>query len=116
MADDGSSGEHGRFYAIDSTRVSIREYWWGTRNPTILIALLLKFLRIRIPGATDDPIVASLAAFEVEESSVPEAVRQRFAPLLRHLVHLGFEDVIWHVLADDLQHAQTYLATVRHRS
>jgi hypothetical protein len=40
-------------YRIDSTRVSLREYWWGSHSPAILIAALLKLLRIRIPSATD---------------------------------------------------------------
>jgi hypothetical protein len=56
----------GVFYRIDSRRVSIREYWWGTKSPLILVALLLKALRLRIPSSTDDPNVEALAPFEVD--------------------------------------------------
>jgi Zn-dependent protease len=104
------------FYRIDSTRVSLREYWWGSHSPAILIAALLKLLRVRIPSATDDPNVESLSAFEVEPSAVPEDVRARFAPQLRHLEHLGFASPVWHAIDDDLHHVQTHLATMAHRT
>jgi Zn-dependent protease len=104
------------FYRIDSTRVSLREYWWGSHSPAILIAALLKLLRVRIPSATDDPNVESLCAFEIEPSAVPEEVRTRFATQLRHLEHLGFSSPVWHAIDDDLHHVQTYLATMAHRA
>jgi hypothetical protein len=43
------------FYAIDSAKISHREYWWGTRSPAVLIGWLVKWLRIRLPSSTDDP-------------------------------------------------------------
>ncbi len=103
------------FYRIDSSRVSLREYWWGTHSPAILIAALLKLLRVRIPSAADDPNVASLADFEVEASAVPEEVQQRFQPALRHLAQLGFGSPLWQAIDDDLHHVQTYLAAMPHR-
>jgi hypothetical protein len=80
------------FYSVDSTRVSHREYWWGTHSPAVLIGWLLKWLRVRIPSSTDDPNVESTMAFLVE--ALPADVRQRFEPLAMELIALGFLDPI----------------------
>ena len=86
------------FYSIDSTRVSHREYWWGTRSPAVLIGWLLKWLRVRIPSSTDDPNVESTTPFLVE--ALPADVTQRFESLAVELTALGFLDPIFHVFQD----------------
>src|SRR6476646_8474158 len=100
------------FYAIDSRRVTLREYWWGSRIG-VIAAAILKLLRIRVPSATDDANVESLGAFERPAGDVPGIVVQRFAPLLQQLKTLGFHSPIWHVIEDDLHTVRTYLATLQ---
>src|SRR5919198_417125 len=75
------------FYSIDSTRVSHREYWWGTRSPAVLIGWLLKWLRVRIPSSTDDPNVESTLPFLVE--ALPADVAQRFEPRAAEFDRVG---------------------------
>jgi Zn-dependent protease len=104
------------FYAINSSAVTLREYWWGTKSPAILAAALLKLLRVKVPSATDDPNVESLEPFEVEAASVPERVTAHLEPLMHELEGLGFGSPMFHVIEDDLHHVQTYLATFVHSS
>jgi Zn-dependent protease len=103
------------FYAVDSRRLSLREYWWGEKH-TILIAALLKLFRVRIPSATDDPCVESLAPFEVDASEVPGVILQRFSLLLHQLGGQGFRSPVWYVIEDDVNRVKTYLATLQHES
>src|SRR5947209_3676296 len=68
----------GTFYAIDSTRVSLREYWWGTRSPlTMLLVPLLKLFRIRLNASSDDPAVNSLTCFETSWDRFPRDIQER---------------------------------------
>jgi hypothetical protein len=102
------------FYSIDSTRVSHREYWWGTRSPAVLIGWLLKWLRVRIPSSTDDPNVESTLPFLVE--ALPADVAQRFEPRAAELIALGFLDPIYHVFQDTGTSTTIFWATFRHSS
>jgi Zn-dependent protease len=104
------------FYSIDSRAVTLREYWWGARSPAILVAALLKFLRVKLPGATDDPSVETLSPFEVEETAVPEADRQVLAPRIEELEAQGFHSPLCHVIQDDLNQVETLLVTLLHES
>src|SRR5882672_2823717 len=102
------------FYSIDSTRVSHREYWWGTRSPAVLIGWLLKWLHVRIPSSTDDPNVESTTPFLAE--ALPADVAQRFAPVANELTALGFLDPVYHVFQDTGTSTTIYWATFRHAS
>jgi hypothetical protein len=102
------------FYRIDSTRVSLREYWWGNRSPLILVVAILKLFRVQIPSATDDPNVENLGPFEV--SVLPEDAVARLTPLLEEVTKQGFTSPINHAIEDDLHHVNIYLATLRHPS
>ncbi len=102
------------FYSIDSTQVSHREYWWGTRSPLVLLGFLLKWLRVRTPGSTDDPNVDSMHPFVV--ASLPDAVAGRFAPVAAELAELGFIDPVFHVFEDLATSTTIYWATYRHSS
>jgi Zn-dependent protease len=105
------------FYKIDSTRVSLREYWWGARSAFVfLIACCIKLLRIRLPSSADDPNVESLHPFEMAESSFPEDVRTRLAPLTAELQQLGFHSPAFHAIEDAFHRTTTYLVTLRHTS
>jgi len=102
------------FYAIDSTRVSHREYWWGTRSPAVLVGWILKWLRIRIPSSTDDPNVDSTLPFIVE--ALPPEVAIRFQPLTEDLARLGFLEPVYHVIRDAGTSTTIHWATFRHQS
>jgi Zn-dependent protease len=102
------------FYSIDSTRVSHREYWWGTRSPAVLIGWLLKWLHVRIPSSTDDPNAESTTPFLVE--ALPADVAQRFAPIANELTALGFLDPVHHIFQDTGTSTTIYWVTFRHSS
>ena len=102
------------FYAIDSTKVSHREYWWGSRSPLVLIGWLIKWLHIRIPSSTDDPNVESTTPFMVE--ALPADVAQRFELVSTELAGLGFLDPVHHVFHDTGTATTIYWSTFRHSS
>ena len=102
------------FYAIDSTRVSLREYWWGAKSPLVVIGWILKWLRIRIPGSTDDPNVDSTLPFLVE--ALPFSVSASFLDLTNQFAALGFEDPVYHIIFDPGTRTTIYWATFRHVS
>ena len=60
-------GAMSTFYEIDSRRFTHKEYWWGNPSPLVLIGWILKWMRIRIPGSTDDSNVDSILLFEVDQ-------------------------------------------------
>lgn len=102
-------------YGLDSTRVTLREFRFGTPLLLMPIATLTKFCRIPLPGSTDDPPVESLQPFEVEPSTLPEEVRAKFEPLEDQLAALDFGQPIYHFI--QLPHLATriYWATFLHR-
>jgi Zn-dependent protease len=101
------------FYRIDSSRFSFREYLWGTKNPLVLvIAGIIKLLRINLGGSTDDPAVEDLRPFEVTQ--LPEEIATKFEPLSRELEGLGFTDPIYHAIEDAINFTKIYWATFRH--
>src|SRR5882672_10081235 len=104
------------FYQINSAKVSVREYWWETKSPIILIALALKFLRVRIPSSTDDPPTESLAPFQVPETSLPDDVRAAFQPMIFELATAGFHSVVFHAIPDTLHSTDIYFASFGHSS
>ena len=103
------------FYQFDSSRVTIQELWWGSKNPIVLlIGLLLKVFRVKIPSSSDDPNVDTTLPFVVEQ--LPDAVQQQFAPLTGELLALGFCDPIYHFIDDHSTQTRIYWATFRHSS
>src|SRR5512142_1059436 len=102
------------FYDIDSTRVTHREYWWGSRSPLVLIGWLIKWLHIRIPSSSDDPNVDSTSPFVSE--ALPAEIAAVFAPLAAELDTMGFHDPVDHVIYDAGTRTWTYWATFAHDS
>jgi Zn-dependent protease len=105
-----------RFYRIDSTRVSYREYWWGTKSPLVLLAWLVRLFRVQIPSSTDDPNVETLEPFEVQEDGLPPEVREAFEPLQEELAHHGFHSPIYHAIRIEFLETSIYWATFCHRT
>jgi Zn-dependent protease len=103
-----------QFYQIDYTRMSFRELWWGNKSPLVIIALILKWLRVRIPYSSDDPNVDLTTPFVVE--SLPAEVESRFQPLIAELAALGFTEPIYHLINDGGSRTTIYWATFRHLS
>jgi Zn-dependent protease len=103
----------GIFYKLVSHRVSLREFWWGCNgNPlTFLIALVVKLLRINIPGSTDDPNVESMQPFEIPPSQIPADIRTQMQPLLAELQSMGFHSPVFHFIRDGLHNTKTCLVT-----
>ncbi|HEU5070413.1 MAG TPA: site-2 protease family protein [Verrucomicrobiae bacterium] len=102
------------FYAIDSARVSHREYWWGTKSPLVIVGWIAKWLRLRIPSSTDDPNCTSTLPGQVE--ALPAEVMTRFQPLANELAALGFYDVAYHCFHDPGTQTTIYWATFLHES
>ncbi|MEQ2008178.1 MAG: site-2 protease family protein [Limisphaerales bacterium] len=105
------------FYRLDSTRITLREYWWGTKNPfALLLAVVLKLLRVRIPGSSDDPNVEALTPFEVSADQIPAEIRERFQPLTGELTTLGFGFPLYHSIYDRVHQTRIYWASFAHAS
>jgi hypothetical protein len=102
----------GVFYKIDSRRVALREYWWGSPSPVFLIALFIKLFRIPIPSSSDDLCVDSLEPFEIPH--LPVEVQTKIEPRLRELAELGFQLPVYHSIDDVLHNTRTNLVTLRH--
>ncbi|MDB6029033.1 MAG: hypothetical protein JWM68_5256 [Verrucomicrobiales bacterium] len=103
------------FYELDSSRVTIAEMWWGTKNPiTLSIATLLKVCRVRIPNSSDDPNVDTTLPFVVE--TLPPQVEDLFRPLTAQLATMGFCEPVFHVIEDQNIQTVIYWATFRHVS
>src|SRR6267378_4478573 len=103
-----------QFYQVDSTKVSLREYWWGTRSPLVIIGWILKWLRVRIPGSTDDANTESTLPFIAPE--LPAGASAMFAPLTQQLAQLGFYEPVFHIIYDAGSSTTLYWATFRHTS
>ena len=103
------------YYEIDSTRVSAREYWWGTKNPLVLLlGMLLKLFRVRIPSSSDDANVDSTLGCIVE--NLPPEIATRFTSMTGELAVNGFCDPVFHVIEDFGTQTRIYWATFRHTS
>jgi hypothetical protein len=103
-----------QFYQVDSTKVSLREYWWGSRSPLVIIGWILKWLRVRIPSSTDDANTDSTIPFVTP--ALPLEVQSLFAPLTQELSQLGFYDPVFHVVYDAGSSTTLYWATFLHTS
>src|ERR1044071_5513852 len=94
---EGQPGTTPTFYRIDSSGFTFKEYFWGSKNPLVLlVAAVIKLLRINSGGSTDDPAVDSLHPFEIAESQLPPDIAIKFQPLTVELQSLGFVAPIFH--------------------
>ncbi len=89
-----------QFYEIDNSRVSLREYSWGTSWLLLPVIVILKLLRVRMPSSTDDPPVDSLAPFAITRDLLPVAVADKFQPLEDKLRALGFRSAGYTFIVD----------------
>lgn len=103
-----------QIYAIDSTRVSHREYWWGAKSPLVLIGWIIKWLRIRLPRSADDPNFESATPCVIE--ALPPDMMARLQPLGSELAALGFNDIAYHCFQDAGSQTTIYWATFLHGS
>ena len=104
------------FYELDSARASTLEHWWGCkRNPlAFVIVMLMKWLRVRTPMASDDANVDSTLPFVVE--SLSEEMLRHFEPLTAELNGCGFSDPVYHYISGPGSDTHIYWATFRHES
>ena len=102
------------FYQIDSTRVSLREYWWWRRSPLVIVRWLQKWLRLPIRCSSDDPNTDSTLPYIVE--SLHPDIAAGLAPLTAELAGLGFGDPVFHEIYDPCTQTVIGWATFRHGS
>ncbi len=83
-------------FQLNAARVTTREFLF--ENPRLLLPIiwLIKLLRLRVPGSTDDPAIDSPESFVVEETDLPDDVRAAFAPDLAELRRRGFDIAVFH--------------------
>src|SRR5688572_1583752 len=101
------------FYKLKLSRITLREVWWGTKNPLILLALPMKLLPITVSSNADDPAVETLAPFEVPYTQLPSAVYGDMYPLLQELATCGFYWPKFHAVTG-FSDTNIYLATLTH--
>src|SRR5881409_2451211 len=98
-----------QFYQVDSTKISLREYWWGSQSPLVIIAWILKWLRVRIPISTDDANTDSTLPFIA--AALPPDIERMFEPLTQQLAQLGFHEPVFHIIYDAGSSTTLYWAT-----
>lgn len=101
------------FYDINSTKVSLKEYW-DEANVLAVIGWVLKTLRVRTPCSTDDPNVDSTHSFLVH--ALPDWVMAEFQPIFASLETLGFHSPVFHFINDPGTQTTVYWATLQHQS
>lgn len=118
-APPGHSPQAGRFYRVDSSRMSFRELWRHVRSPAVLIVWLTKILRVKLPGSINDPNVGSLRPFvvpgETLDKAIPAEVWQQFNPVLRELMDLGFGGPFYFDINDVFHHSHAFHAVLVHQ-
>ncbi|WP_182866327.1 site-2 protease family protein [Stieleria mannarensis] len=85
------------FYKLSAPHVSIREYMYEgnviTMPIVLLIACVVKLLRIPLPGSTDLPPVASLQPFRVPGEKVDPEILNAITDLDSQVHDLGFNRI-----------------------
>jgi Zn-dependent protease len=104
------------FYKLDSTRVTLKEYWWGTPNPLVIFGWLAKWLRIKLPGSVDDPNVESLEPFRVAPADLPEEARAKFHAVHEELAACGFHSPVCYRIHDAVHQTDIYQAVYLHEA
>ena len=88
------------FYKLDSTRLKLKEYWWGSPNPLVIFGWMAKWLRIRLPGSVDDPNVESLEPFRTQPADLPKEARAKFHDVHEELAACGFRSPVCYWIHD----------------
>ena len=102
------------FYKLKPSRITLREMWWGTKNPLILLAPLFKLLPNTVNSNADDPAVETLAPFLVPYTQMPSDVYGEMYPLLEELAACGFYWPSFHAISGYSATTNVYLATLTH--
>ena len=109
----------GQYYRVDGTRASFVELWRDARSPLVLLAWLIKLLRIKLPGTINDPNVVSLRPFLVKsegiETSIPDSVQEKVGPVVRELIELGFGKTICFLVHDRFHQGRICQLAMLHR-
>lgn len=102
---------------LQSPGISFREYMRTNRNPIILmIACLVKVLKIPMPVSSDDPPVISLEPFETGFDDFAESARSDIEATVLELKELGFRNPLLHRISHPDTRTEYHLVTVRHAS
>lgn len=103
------------FYALDGSRATFQEYFWGSKNPIqLLAAAIIKTFRLKPPFSSDDATVH--ATRECVVGALPPDLESKFAPLAGEIQALGFCDPVFHVIEDHNTQTKIVWATFRHHS
>ena len=102
------------FLRIHTPSISMKEYWWGVRNPLIIIAWLIKLFRIPVPSSTNDPPVVTLRPFEATFDAFTKGVRKEIEQPVMTLKSRGFRDPVLHRVSDTTHGTDYSMVTVRH--
>lgn len=101
------------FYDIDSTKVTLKEYWYDNKLLAV-IGWILKWLRVKLPGSTDDPNVDT--TLESLAETLPPQMTEQFQPAATALAALGFHSPAYQIISDPGTHTTRYWATYQHIS
>jgi len=104
------------FYKLDSTRLELKEYWWGSPNPLVIFGWITKWLRIRLPGSVDDPNVESLEPFRIDAADLPEEARTKFHAVHEELAACGFHSPVCYWIHDAVHQTDVYQAVYLHET
>ena len=86
---------------------------WRTQ---ILLVILLKILRLRLPASSDDAAVSTLRPFRVPDITFAPATREVIDSMIRDLELCGFDGQIHYNIDDFFHSTGNSLITLAHRS
>ena len=105
-----------RFQKAYTPSLSLREHWWHNRNPLVLLAWLLKLLRIPLPGSPEDPAVTSLTPFLSTYRKLAPEIQTVFGPAAMVLKDEGFRSPVIYQIDDPVQNSEYHMMAVPHQS
>lgn len=105
-----------RFQKAYTPSLSLREHWWHNRNPLVLLAWLLKLLRIPLPGSPEDPAVTSLMPFLSTYRKLAPEIQTVFGPAAMVLKDEGFRSPVIYQIDDPVQNSEYHMMAVPHQS
>ncbi|TWT38594.1 site-2 protease family protein [Blastopirellula retiformator] len=102
-------------FQLNSSRISLREYAFGTPLLLMPLAWAIKAFGINIASSTDDPAVDSLDEF-VTDRPFPANIEAKLAPELQTLETLGFRQQVRHELMLSTHNTTIYRVTMLHET
>ena len=99
------------FFRTNARAITYAEFRYEANPLTAGLAWVLTRMGVSVPTSTDDPPIADLAPFEIDDEELPPAMSQMIQPVEAELESLGFTGRRLHLIEDGLHKANVLWAT-----